>query len=1789
MKTYRMKISPESSNQSDVQVIVKVYFKHPDEENKTNNAGKHMTKLWQTLTPAKYPNLLPYQMWLKSPKVSKNGAQPIYLIRQFIHSNLHDRLATRPFLYDIEKLWLIFQLFKCLETCHSSGICHGDIRPDNVLVTTWNFIILTDFSSSFKPTSIPIDNPTVFQYYFDGMYRSRCYIAPERFKSGLDKEGNYPDDTGNLTYAMDVFSLGCTFAEVWLDGEAILDLPGMLRYLSSPNCNRLDHEDSPARGVMNKISNKIIRDVILDMTQRDPTQRKSVQQYRLLLQGILNGAVDTNIPPSPPSTADKNMPPTPPLHNANNYPFKSEFEDILLPFYMRLHWCGYTPDDRINIICTNFQHIMEVITNTTDAYANNFFAEAMSSIPGLTSQSTIAETISLDKIDALQQQGEDANVAKSLINSLPFESLLAARKRSDADSNVYFKELLSDVIKIDLPNGSISNNTQSAARGATVKEENYSSMSLDELMKKCTALLQGSQSTVVSSPPSSIPVTEPANINHYNGFNVFESYGDGSNRTTYDSLVLIIQLICSNFRQLKFPQSKLISLMLIIYIGKRCRDEVILQRISPLLISATTDPVSVVKATAVRALKALLSLVHTFATYEADIFPLYFFPQLDKFFINPTSNNPEGERDILVKIACAEALGTIAEVSKRFLDKAHMLALSKNISIDSDGRGTTATSSETVDFPYDCKLQKLRSQISTYLKELLNERSAFSDGQNHLGGNTAYSSMIKRIILADSMKLSVFFGQYDIVDELLHYVLTFLNDTDWEVRLAFCYNIPAVCVFVGNVVTSQYILPLFEKCLFDVEEKVIVQAINCLTTLVQMQLLSNDVILQAIKDNITALLLHPSQSIRSYSNELIAAIVQRMGTVDAYVFILPLLRPILQYDLIGVTLNKETIQNALIEPISRRGYNHAILRRMQILATRNPSMTRASNQSVVGVDMASLSLDSIDYNDADSSRVGSDEPAVTTDTFSSLKPIREDADGTLSYDDKYTGGGSNINDATKLGYIRKYLESAANEVHTKTVQWRHTNGTNYSNPASSPYQRHQRSYGNVDSILVTNTFLDTKKTRCYRVPHQKYGIHNVHQTIPDSVRGMEIHLDNDKSHHYLRQLYGISDSNTKGRGVLTVDTTLFNNDNYFKQDNSYVNSDEVEQLNKHMSMHMQINKPNRRASVSSVMDEYYDNDPSLPSNGAGRLRFDSASSPVAESANNLPAGVTRNKINAPSIKQHAECRSLIKRIKALDIPPLPADFGFIGVENRKYGTALKDAFEVVNELRDSRNNWRPKESLTMFIASLNEHSRAVNRLAVSPDNSFFASASSDKTVKIWQCKGLDHSAFPRSSFTYSGHQGVINDVTFIENTHSIASCSSDGTVHVWRVDVTAPTSQSPAGINSSTLTATSTSDGSSIETYDDMYNRSPNAGLNVAGTYSLVRNVDAKEGPVIALQHFNSDIASILVYVTQKGVIHGWDLRSSREVFKYTIRPELGSPTTLTGLPERSWICVGTSRGYVCLWDLRYNIMCKLWRHSSMGYVHRLECCKALSKSIGGYNNVGAGLGLGSNSNLSYTDGAYLFVAAGNSEAAVFGIPEGGECLKCFRSIPLSDSRKPLGTLPHLMDVPLPNPPDMPIPYAYDAYIRDNAQYKRSNTSDSPIYSMICNVSSTSSSYVITAGCDKMIRFWDFSSPGKCCTIWGLESQAQPKPTFEAPLIMNTYDNTSNNVASGKLFVCYDTALPTIETISHGHLPICEGRGPIAAVSKFKDAILDLKCIELPSGTKMLVSAGRDGEIKLFK
>jgi serine/threonine protein kinase len=172
MKTYSMRCESNF-------VVVKVYMSQPDED--LRFYASKLTHIWYTLSPSRFPNLLPYQLWMKSTtRQPKSGMLPIYLIRQYLFSNLHDRMSTRPFLSDIEKLWIIYQLFRCLETCHNLDTMHGDLKPENILCTTSNWVVLTDFAA-FKPVNLPDDDPSIFQYFFDSMSRPRCYIAPERF------------------------------------------------------------------------------------------------------------------------------------------------------------------------------------------------------------------------------------------------------------------------------------------------------------------------------------------------------------------------------------------------------------------------------------------------------------------------------------------------------------------------------------------------------------------------------------------------------------------------------------------------------------------------------------------------------------------------------------------------------------------------------------------------------------------------------------------------------------------------------------------------------------------------------------------------------------------------------------------------------------------------------------------------------------------------------------------------------------------------------------------------------------------------------------------------------------------------------------------------------------------------------------------------------------------------------------------------------------------------------------------------------------------------------------------------------------------------------------------------------------------------------------------------------------------------------------------------------------------------------------------------------------------------
>lgn len=208
---------------------------------------------------ADIPNALGYQRILE---VGSGG----FLVRQYVFNSVYDRMSTRPFLEDIEKKWIVYQLLCAVRDCHARNVYHGDIKTENLLVTSWNWLYLTDFSSSFKPTNLPEDNPADFSFYFDTSARRTCYLAPERFGNASGSQ----DMQIEMNWSMDIFSVGCVIAEIFLEGP-IFSLSQIFKYRSG--------EYSPEHTHLNKIEDPEVRDMILSMIQLDPEKRYSAEQY----------------------------------------------------------------------------------------------------------------------------------------------------------------------------------------------------------------------------------------------------------------------------------------------------------------------------------------------------------------------------------------------------------------------------------------------------------------------------------------------------------------------------------------------------------------------------------------------------------------------------------------------------------------------------------------------------------------------------------------------------------------------------------------------------------------------------------------------------------------------------------------------------------------------------------------------------------------------------------------------------------------------------------------------------------------------------------------------------------------------------------------------------------------------------------------------------------------------------------------------------------------------------------------------------------------------------------------------------------------------------------------------------------------------------------------------------------------------------------------------------------------------------------------------------------------------
>lgn len=168
----------------------------------------------------------------------------------------------------------IYQLFRALAYIHSQGICHRDIKPQNLLLDPSSGILkLCDFGSA----KILVENEPNVSYIC-----SRYYRAPELIFGAT-----------NYTTKIDVWSTGCVMAELMLGqplfpGESGIDqLVEIIKVLGTPtrdqirtmNPNYMEHKfpqikPHPFNKVFRKADANAI-ELISRLLEYTPTERLS--------------------------------------------------------------------------------------------------------------------------------------------------------------------------------------------------------------------------------------------------------------------------------------------------------------------------------------------------------------------------------------------------------------------------------------------------------------------------------------------------------------------------------------------------------------------------------------------------------------------------------------------------------------------------------------------------------------------------------------------------------------------------------------------------------------------------------------------------------------------------------------------------------------------------------------------------------------------------------------------------------------------------------------------------------------------------------------------------------------------------------------------------------------------------------------------------------------------------------------------------------------------------------------------------------------------------------------------------------------------------------------------------------------------------------------------------------------------------------------------------------------------------------------------------------------------------
>ena len=218
-----------------------------------------------------------------------------------------------------------------------------------------------------------------------------------------------------------------------------------------------------------------------------------------------------------------------------------------------------------------------------------------------------------------------------------------------------------------------------------------------------------------------------------------------------------------------------------------------------------------------------------------------------------------------------------------------------------------------------------------------------------------------------------------------------------------------------------------------------------------------------------------------------------------------------------------------------------------------------------------------------------------------------------------------------------------------------------------------------------------------------------------------------------------------------------------------------------------------------------------------------------------------------------------------------------------------------------RNNPDGKQKLIRTLAG---HQKTISQIKYSPDGQLIASASWDKTIKLW------HAQTGKLINTLTGHQDGVNSITFSPDGQTLISGSEDKTIKLWHIASQPKLIKTLTGHTDSIKTVTISADGQLIASggYDKTIKI-----WNLNG--ELVNTIERHNLAISTLQ-FARD-SKTLASASWDNTVKLWkiDNQGKNTQLLHTLTEHQDGVTTISFNPEGTILATGSGDRQIKLWD----------------------------------------------------------------------------------------------------------------------------------------------------------------------------------------------------------------------------------------------------------------------------------